>query len=302
MDALGCDHCERDADNPWEISAHVNGTSADVIGRSAYVGALDGEPTVYRQLIQPRYQGGSYNRTRSVHQYLTHWIYPYRGKFHPQMVRALLNIVGAQPGATALDPYLGSGTTALEASLLGIHCVGVDLSPLCVLLARVKTESAHAVDRIREKTVSLLAQASLDPTDNDTAVNEDQRVVDFVKIARMVTFSDMARRKREGEPSFRKNLQSMLESVEAHAHALTRFGITPGTVSASIGDARDLRSAGIADNSLDGVVTSPPYSIALDYVKNEEHPNESTHSIRTSRTATACGACRGSAPERSRPA
>ena len=61
--------------------------------RSAYLGSLDGRVSVYAELIRPRYQGGQFNRTRSVNQYLTHWIYPYRGKFHPQMVRALLNII-----------------------------------------------------------------------------------------------------------------------------------------------------------------------------------------------------------------
>ena len=54
------------------------------------------------------------NRTRSVNQYLTHRIYPYKGKFHPQLVRAALNIIGLGPGDTVLDPFVGSGTTALR--------------------------------------------------------------------------------------------------------------------------------------------------------------------------------------------
>ena len=85
----------------------------------------------------------------------------------------------------------------------------------------------------------------------------------------MVTFSDMARRKREGGPYFRKNLQAMLQSVQAHVNAIAQFKITPGNVSASVGDARSMRS--VKTNSIDAVVTSPPYSIALDYVKNDEH-------------------------------
>ena len=40
---------------------------------------------------------------------------------------------------------------------------------------------------------------------------------------------------------------------------------------ARVGDCRDLAAVGVADNSIDAVVTSPPYSIALDYVKNDEH-------------------------------
>ena len=96
MQALGCDGWERDADNPWRVNVQVNGVANTILNRSAYVGALDDEQTVYAQLIRPCYQGGEFNRTRSVNQYLTHWFYPYRGKFHPQMVRALLNIVGRE--------------------------------------------------------------------------------------------------------------------------------------------------------------------------------------------------------------
>ncbi|GER93362.1 hypothetical protein [Dissulfurispira thermophila] len=44
--------------------------------RTAYFKAIGHEFTDYFQIIQK-------NRTRSVNQYLTHWIYPYKGKFHP---------------------------------------------------------------------------------------------------------------------------------------------------------------------------------------------------------------------------
>src|SRR5688572_12586659 len=134
LDALGCDEYQRHVDNPWQFTAHVNGSTAEVLERSAYIGSVNGQASIYRQLITQNYKGGQFNRTRSVNQYLTHWIYPYRGKFHPQMVRALLNIIGIRKGSMVCEPYLGSGTTAIEASLLGANIVGVDLSPLCVLL------------------------------------------------------------------------------------------------------------------------------------------------------------------------
>ena len=104
--ALGCEQWEREEDNPWQVRTHVNGRTATVLQRAAYTAELDGEPTVYGQLIRPRYQGGLFNRTRSENQYLTHWFYPYRGKFHPQMVRALFNIVGVEQGDTVLEPEL----------------------------------------------------------------------------------------------------------------------------------------------------------------------------------------------------
>lgn len=104
----------------------------------AYFKFLKGKYTDYFQIIQK-------NRTRSVNQYPTHWIYPYKGKFHPQMIRALLNIIGLEQGDTVLDPFIGSGTTAVEAQLLGINCIGIDISPLCVLQSKVKTESIEVL-------------------------------------------------------------------------------------------------------------------------------------------------------------
>ncbi len=133
--AFGCDAISR-SDDDWRLfSAHVNGNAKLIEQRSAYTGAVDGAHTVYAKLIQPNYQGGRFNRTRSVNQYLTHWIYPYRGKFHPQMIRGLLNILDVRPGSRVLEPYLGSGTTAVEASLLGADVVGMSVVPE-VLAAR----------------------------------------------------------------------------------------------------------------------------------------------------------------------
>jgi tRNA G10 N-methylase Trm11 len=270
LQALGCDNCERDIDNPWLISAHVNGTTNDVIQRAAYVGSIDGQSTVYSDLIRPKYQGGTFNRTRSVNQYLTHWIYPYRGKFHPQMVRGLLNILGVKRGSLVYEPYLGSGTTALEASLLGANFIGVDLSPLCVLLARVKTQSVRRSAAIRARVDKLLSAASI-RLNRRTFRDDDPIVSDFLEVAMMVTLSDVSRRGRDEAVSIRKNLTSMLESVEAHALALDRFKIEPGSVSVQVGDCRDLATTGVTPGTVDAIVTSPPYSIALDYVKNDEH-------------------------------
>ena len=271
MRALGCDGWNRIGDDPKQVRVNIPRCESDVLRRAAYVGSIDGQTSVYEQLIQPNYQGGAFNRTRSVNQYLTHWIYPYRGKFHPQMVRALLNIAEAGPGSLVLDPYGGSGTTALEASLLGANSVSVDLSPLCVLLTRVKTQSVNAVREIKDKVSALLSDELLDPFEDPKFNDEHPIVTDFLKIAQMVTLSDAARRKRDPQVSIRKNLNAMLVSVEAHDLALRSFGIRTGDVMSVRGDTRDLTSAGIGDETVDAVVTSPPYSIALDYVKNDEH-------------------------------
>jgi len=115
-----------------------------LLKRLAYFKYVRGKPTDYFKIIQN-------NRTKSVNQYLTHWIYPYKGKFHPQMIRALLNIIELEEGDTVFDPFIGSGTTAVEAQLLGINCIGIDVSPLCVLQSKVKTESIDILPQIKKR-------------------------------------------------------------------------------------------------------------------------------------------------------
>ena len=70
--------------------------------------------------------------------YLTHGIHPYKGKFYPQLVRPLLNILGVKAGATVFDPFCGSGTVALESILNGYNAYGCDINPTAVDIAVAK--------------------------------------------------------------------------------------------------------------------------------------------------------------------
>ena len=75
---------------------------------------------------------------RRVLRYGPHGAHEYRGKFFPQLVRALLNIAEVKRGDVVLDPLCGSGTTPVEASLLGCRALGIDWNPLSVLMSRAK--------------------------------------------------------------------------------------------------------------------------------------------------------------------
>jgi hypothetical protein len=269
-DGFGATEVEVDSTDPRKLSVQGNGAIKRLVAKSAYAGSVNGRSTVYDQLTKPRYQGGEFNRTRSVNQYLTHWIYPYKGKFHPQMIRAFLNIAGLKKGDVVLDPFLGSGTTAVEAMLLGIDAIGLDVSPLCVLLTRVKTTAWEQADQIQAIVGRLLENDAIEPKAVDPSDHES-RVKDFLEVAKMVTHSDVSVRKKDPEKSFRINLARMAESVAAMKKAKDKFGLEFGTVKAVRGDIRQMQQFGVATESVDAIITSPPYSIALDYVKNDKH-------------------------------
>jgi DNA modification methylase len=233
--------------------------------RLAYFQTIRGENTDYVYISRK-------NRTRSVNQYLTHWIYPYKGKFHPQLVRAALNMIGLRPGETVLDPFVGSGTTALEAQLLGVNCVGFDASPLCVLQSRVKTASHEVVDKIRERCGELRrvnrANTSLEEATSAMSADPDQRVADFFRLAQLVALSDSVRRRKDVAAALASKTELMVQSVADYDQIRKDLGLTLGRATIERGDARALP---VRDDSIDGIVTSPPYSIALDYIKNDAH-------------------------------
>jgi len=57
----------------------------------------------------------------------------------PKVCRTLLNLAGARPGDTILDPFCGTGTIVYEAQAHGMMAVGVDNNPLACVIARGKT-------------------------------------------------------------------------------------------------------------------------------------------------------------------
>ncbi len=243
-----------------------------LVKRVAYFKRINGKTTIYERLVQ-------YNQTKSINQYLTHWIYPYKGKFHPQMIRALLNFIGLKEGETVLDPFIGSGTTAVESQVMGINCIGVDISPLCVLQSKVKTESVFVLDKIEKikDGVIKINNSNFGLSSFNTKVLTlqkfienitDEKVKNFFKIAEMIAHSDASRRKKNFTQSFSINVEKMLASVRDFKKSINELNLKLGKVDIRRGDARKLD---LEDGSIDGIVTSPPYSIALDYIKNDSH-------------------------------
>jgi hypothetical protein len=72
-------------------------------------------------------------RTKHVHS-----LHPYLGKFIPQLVDVFLKRYFS-PGGCIYDPFVGSGTTLVEANVFGADAIGCDISAFNCLLSRAKT-------------------------------------------------------------------------------------------------------------------------------------------------------------------
>src|SRR5687767_8591244 len=92
--------------------------------------------------------------------YASHGLHSFSAKFPPQLARWGIEAF-SRPGQSVLDPMAGSGTTLVEARLLGRHALGVDIDPLARLIARVKA-TPLAPELVDAAAAALLAEVEAD--------------------------------------------------------------------------------------------------------------------------------------------
>ena len=72
-----------------------------------------------------------------------HSFHRYFGKLIPGIPRFAIETF-SRPGAVVLDPFCGSGTTLVESFISGRRSVGVDVNPLATFISKVKTTALEA--------------------------------------------------------------------------------------------------------------------------------------------------------------
>lgn len=237
--------------------------------------------------------------------YATHGLFPYRGKFHPQMIKGLMNVMGLKLGDTVLDPMMGSGTVLIEAKLMGIRSVGIDASPFCRFMTQAKLDglsvplppirdalaNARSVfahfrtfagepERGGKKRTRAYSQDLLEIMESEPEYNtgdgrqrkppkgwEIPATRNFLLLAYLDSagYSERSERVSSFE-QFRAILERYLFVAEKIQRVLE--GLEEGLAEAEAleGDARNLP---LNEQSVDGIIFSPPYSFAIDYLEND---------------------------------
>jgi len=261
--------------------------------------------------------------------YLTHYMHPYKGRFHPKMVRALLNYVYPKKQGLVMDNFAGCGTLLVEATWMGLNNIGVEINPLSVLMSKVKCHSltlnpsqlkeeitkflkkvSSAISSFEQQSAgfSLLikptchletveAQKQKIPTKiirmfrNKKAIEKaiisyeivklvpNEEIKNFLLLGLSGTISDLTRRRSvEFIDVLKERLMDLYLRVYLFEKLNAVLKIRIGHSETYIGDTRNMKTScktwdgkkvEIENGSIDAIVNSPPYSTALDYVKND---------------------------------
>jgi DNA modification methylase len=225
--------------------------------------------------------------------YLTHDFLRWYGKLIPQLVSRLLDLYTEEEDSV-LANFSGSGTVCLEAHLANRHAIGIDANPLALLLSKVKSSPAKFES---EEIINLLDKYPIKNTNAKYKKNlflqkwfsqkayedlvryleaakkiEDEKLRDTVTLAiasivkkvsridsRCVNHIVVDNKKKPAD--VRQSLLDKLDSMSKDIDSLESKK-SKAKIQIERGDARKLS---LKNNSVDFILSHPPYLGAIDY-------------------------------------
>lgn len=207
-----------------------------------------------------------------------------------------------------LDPFCGSGTVLVEAMLAGREAIGTDLNPLAVMLARAKTfprgpertaalveaakgaaevatarrkAKAGAVKRLPQEDVSMFAPhvlLELDGIRAGIAKAPPETRPELMLVLSSILVKMSEKRGDTSNEAIDKRIGAgyptklFVRKTEELARRLDEFTALlpkpPPKARVFLDDATKL--AKVKDDSIDAVITSPPYAVTYDYLQHHQ--------------------------------
>ncbi len=257
-----------------------------LLERSAFIKSIDNQYTKHFLLYSNYDEKINENRSASAQAYFeegqfstgyaTHGLFPYRGKFHPQLIKGLLNILGVEKGEIILDPMAGSGTANIEASLMGINSYACDISPFCQFMTIVKYESLTINANLLESTpfdtkknFEFFKKGNVLKRIAEIKDIEKQKIYNLAFLAWLDALGYSKRVVRSNHeqlydkvlPRYIETVKSILRNPHFNQNEIGKVEILNNSEALKID---------LPNESVDCVLTSPPYSFAIDYVENDK--------------------------------
>jgi len=216
--------------------------------------------------------------------------FQFKEGFSRNLVFLLAETWGLGEGDLVLDPFVGCGTTALACKQLGINSVGYDVHPIMLFASRVKLRE-YNVGELREAVRGLIKskfeRPEVEVPSFVTRVFREPVLEDIFFFKRKILeIEDETTREllllglrnaamrcswahkggaairvvKKPKPPFRKALKRQLLRM---CSDVERFGGAASEATVEHCDARKLK---LADESIDAVITSPPYLNKREYI------------------------------------
>jgi len=232
-----------------------------------------------------------------------HGVSPYIGKLHPQRARELISAY-SDSRDTVWDPFCGSGTIALESQLLIRNVVAGDVNPYACVVTRAKL---HAPTSIHKALVAV-KKLEADIAKDSASIGEvpgwvsnffhEQTLHEVVQITRRLITSrsyfllgcilGILHHQRPGFLSFpasnlapylrdRRFPQEIYPEAYEYRDPFRRLGAKvkralryppPRRKTTFRVFEKSVLTKYLKDNSVDCVITSPPYMSQLDYARD----------------------------------
>lgn len=236
--------------------------------------------------------------------YLTHNFHTYPAKFIPQIPKSTIKAL-TREGDIILDPFCGCGTTLVEAKLHNRRAIGVDLNPIATLVSKAKTNKIdvkqisfipNLLSEIKEGIDDFYKKKKVDIVYNIPSFNnithwfqsnvlnelgiikahidkiEDEHFRDYlytafssiiVSVSNQESDTRFAAINKDIKPfktffEFSRKLESMNDRMIEFSEKASDSDIKIFTA-----DTRDMDF--LKDNSVDHIITSPPYANTYDY-------------------------------------
>lgn len=228
-------------------------------------------------------------------QYLTHTFHSYPARFIPQIPLTFIKLF-TEEKETVLDPMCGCGTTLVEAFLNNRNSIGNDFNPLATLITKVKTTFINESEfRYFNKKLAIMKRyldldyKRIDERINNLPNRKISKIFNRVVISKLEAIRETLLEVKEeghddifdlGRVALSSTIWSLVENgdeidvdnlflkkVKAMQNELKKMSKIVKNipeVRVICGDARKLE---VETNSVDLIVTSPPYVNALDYYR-----------------------------------
>jgi len=250
--------------DPVNRVVNLKGDEEFIRLRIAHLEKVKGKTTLYTELV---------DKFGDTNAYAFHNLYPYKGKFYPRVVRTLINAFKLNHNSLLLDPFNGSGTTTHEASIMGIKSVGIDVTPMGIVLSELKNDLLF-IDEQKLSFTPKELQDILEAIENRKWQNGDpliHKLMLAVYFDTVDAFVRTTRYNRKGKVGlFIEKFNYIKNCYKKIMEIKDKYGLKFEPARIIEGDILELKNMSELEGKFDACITSPPYYFSIDYVGKDK--------------------------------